>query len=276
MKTGLEVVHWPIAALVGVLIFISCEEPVDAGINSVILRAGAYARITNRQDLTQPLDTTTLAVLNNGVFSLEIRAAGDTLPAGVVESPTIFMIGNNQEGELNVSRVPPDSSRIRVFFENRLVSTTSIPGCDWNDPDVYTQIVVTYDGASVRVYGNGRFLGSLDDTTGIEVADSDALIGADWDAPNDVSSLGNFWYGAIDEVRLWTRVLPDDEMMFRYRNPKNLTRNYSNTGLDPLLGLWRFNVEQFDGYTVLDASGKGNDAILHQGSGTIVFSKDGA
>ncbi|MEE9464067.1 MAG: LamG-like jellyroll fold domain-containing protein, partial [Candidatus Neomarinimicrobiota bacterium] len=262
MKAGREMIHWSTVALVVILVLPACEEPVDESINSVGLTGGAYVRITNRQDLAQPLDTTTLAVLNNGVFSLEIRAAGDTLPAGVVALPTMFMIGNDQEGKFGVYRVPPDSSRIRVFFESRLVGSYSIPDCDWNDPDVFTQIVVTYNGASVRVYGNGRFMGSLSDTDGIDVVDSDALIGADWDVSNDVSSLGNFWYGAIDEVRLWTRVLPYEEMLFRYRNPKNLTRNYSSTGLDPLLGLWRFNVEQFDGDTVPDDSGKGNDAIL--------------
>ena len=267
---------FPLAILATLLLPAACEDPVDEGIQSVVLKGGAYGRITNYQDLTQPLDSTTLAALNNDVFSLEIRAAGDTLPAGVVELPTLFMIGNDQVGKLGVYRVPPDSSRIRVFFDSRLVGSFSIPGCDWNDPDRFTQVVVTYDLATVRVYGNGSFLGSLDNTVGINIGDSDALIGADWNTPDDVTDLDQFWYGAIDEVRLWTRVLPADEMEFRYNNPKNLTRFYSADGLDPLLGLWRFNEIPADGVTVPDRSGKGNDAVLNLGSGQFYFVKDGA
>ncbi|MCH7852610.1 MAG: LamG domain-containing protein, partial [Candidatus Marinimicrobia bacterium] len=223
-------------------------------------------------------DSTTLAALNTGVFSLEIRAAGETLPAGVVESPTLFMIGNDQVGKLGVYRDAADSSRIRVRFKGRRVGGGSlfIPGCDWNDPDRFTQVVVTYDLATVRVYGNGSFLGSLDDTEGINIGDSDALIGADWNTPDDVSDLDQFWYGAIDEVRLWTRVLPANEMEFRYKNPKNLTRFYSADGLDPLLGLWRFNEKPADGVTVPDRSGKGNDAVIFEGAGRFYFIKEGA
>ncbi len=272
--------HWPVmlplVVLATLLLLAACEDPVDEGIQSVVLERGAYVRIENRQDPVQLLDTTTLAVMNTGSFSLEIRAAGDTLPAGIVELPTLFMIGNDQVGKLGVYRVPPDSSRIRVFFNSRLVGSFSIPGCDWNDPDRFTQIVVTYDGADVRVYGNGNFLGSLSDAVGLGIGDSDALIGADWNTPDDTADLDQFWYGAIDEVRLWTRVLPEDEMEFRYKNPKNLTRNYSADGLVPLLGLWRFNEEPVDGQTVPDRSGKGNDAVIYPGTGSYHFVKEGA
>ena len=277
MKSGSRPTVLIPVGLAIILLVAACADPVDEGIQSVVLEGGAYGRITNYQDLTQPLDSTTLAALNHDVFSLEIRAAGDTLPAGIVELPTLFMIGNDQVGKLGVYRVPPDSSRIRVFFDSRLVGSFSIPGCDWNDPDRFTQVVVTYDLATVRVYGNGSFLGSLDDTVGINIGDSDALIGADWNTPDDVSDLDQFWYGAIDEVRLWTRVLPTDEMDFRYRNPKNLTRYYSTGGLEPLLGLWRFNEEPADGQTVPDRSDKGNDADIRlSGSGTFYFSTSGA
>ncbi len=272
--------HWPVmlplVVLATLLLLPSCEDPVDEGIQSVVLERGAYVRIENRQDITQPLDSTTLAVVNTDSFSLEIRAAGDTLPVGLVELPTLFMIGNDQVGKLGVYRVPPDSSRIRVFFNNRLVGSFSIPGCDWNDPQRFTQVVLTYDGSDVRVYGNGTFLGSLPDAVGLDIGDSDALIGADWNTPGDVTDLDQFWYGAIDEVRLWNRVLPDDEMEFRYQNPKNLTRNYSADGLVPLLGLWRFNEEPGDGQTVPDHSDKGNDALLYPGSGQFYFVNDGA
>ncbi|MCH7852299.1 MAG: hypothetical protein IIC41_05880, partial [Candidatus Marinimicrobia bacterium] len=112
MKSGNRPAGLIPVGLAIILLVAACEDPVDQGIQSVVLEGGAYVRITNSQDLTQPLDSTTLAVLNRAVFSLEIWAAGDTLPPGVVELPTLFMIGNDQVGKLGVYRVPPDSSRI--------------------------------------------------------------------------------------------------------------------------------------------------------------------
>lgn len=269
-RNGLSL--YAISAICAVMVLLACEEAVEE-IHSIVLADGAYVQITNRGDS----DTTAITALNGGVFSLELRAAGDTLPGGGGRPPALFMVSNDfDEDELGIYRIPSDSSRIMVYFNNRRISVSSIPNCDWDDPDRFTQVVVTYDGGTVRVYGNGILLGSDPDPIGLDIADSHALIGADWDIKNDVSSLDNFWYGAIDEVRLWTRVLPEDEMEFRYKNPKNLTRFYSADGLDPLLGLWRFNEEPVDGQTVIDRSGKGNDAVIFEGDGRFYFIKGGA
>lgn len=259
------------------LVLAACQAEQQA-IKSVVLTGGAYVRIGNRQILGQPVDTTSLAALNGDTLSLEIWAAGDTLPPGS-ESPALFMIGNAQgEDELGIYRLPSDSSQIFIFLGNQFMGFYSIPGCNWNDPDIFTQVVLTYDGATLSIYGNGQPLAptdvtiNLDVTIDLDVADSDALIGADWDGPN----LGNFWQGAIDEVRLWTKVLPASEMLFRYQNPDKLTRNYSPTGLDRLIGLWRFNRAGGDGDLVPDGSGKGNDATYQAGAGQLDFTDAGA
>ena len=273
-RNGLS--FWAASAICAVMVLLACEEAVEE-IHSIVLAGGAYVSITNRQDPQLPTDTTAITALNGGAFSLEIRAAGDTLPGGGGRPPALFMVSNDlDEDELGIYRIPSDSSRIMVYFNNRRISVLAIPNCDWDDPDRFTQVVVTYDGTTVRVYGNGTFLGSLPDAVGLDIGDSDALIGADWDIKNDVSSLDNFWYGAIDEVRLWTRVLPEDEMKFRYENPKNLTRFYSADGLDQLLGLWRFNIERLDGEELLDFSGNANHAVIHSGTGSFYFSTSGA
>ncbi|NVM57595.1 MAG: hypothetical protein HWN51_05695, partial [Desulfobacterales bacterium] len=211
------------------------------------------------------------------VFSLEIRAAGDTLPTGVTESPALFMVGNDEGGdEIWLARIAGDSSMVYAFIGDAYAGAYSIPGCDWNDPDVFTQVVITYDGSIARIYGNGEYLGSWPLGVDLDIGLSHALIGADWDDLNDTTTISNFWYGAIDEVRLWTKVLPTSEMAFRYQNPAKLTKNYSPTGLDPLLGLWRFDRRGSDGDTVPDGSGKGNDAILKEGAGRLDFTDAGA
>jgi hypothetical protein len=234
-------------------------------------------QINNRQVGGAALDSTSLAVLNLDVFSLEIWAAGERVPTGVTESPTLFMVSDDQgDNEIGIYRPAADSNRIFVFIGEVPVGSYEVPGCDWHDPEVFTYIALTYDGNIARVYGNGQLLDTNSMGINLDIGLSHALIGADWDAQNDPSTLSNFWYGAIDEVRLWTKILPGSEMDFRYQNPDKLTRNYSPTGLDALIGLWRFNEEGRDGDQVDDDSGKRNHAILNANGGTIDFTSDGA
>ena len=263
-----------LACLPLLLLLAACDEPPEQ-VNSVVLSGGAYVRIANRPGLNPD---STLAALNADVFSLEIWAAGSPLPPDSQASPTLFLVSNDQgDNEIGVFRPANDSSSVFVFVGESYVGSFSIPGCNWNDPDVFTQVVLTYDGATATVYGNGEFRGSQvisPASRDLNIGASDAFIGADWDGAG--VSLGNFWYGAIDEVRLWTTVLPAGEIAFHYENPDKLTRTYSATGLDPLLGLWRFNESRSDGEEEPDGSGKGNDAILNAGGGTLDFSPDGA
>ncbi len=265
------------------LLLAACQAP-EKPIRSLLLSGGSYVRIENRQAAGEVRDSTSLGFFSDDLFSVEIRAAGDSLPSSVSEVlPTLFMIGDEQGGaEVGIFRAPLQDDRILVTMGNQFVlslegeSSLEVPGCDWNDPGVFTLIVLTYDGVTVKVFGNGTLLASSDINFDIDVAGTDALIGANWGgAPNDVTNLSNFWYGAIDEVRLWRKVIPTSEMQFRYENPGKLTRRYSATGLDPLMGLWRFNALASAGETETDHSDNGNDGVLTAGSGTIAFSTAG-
>ncbi|MFB0516343.1 MAG: LamG domain-containing protein [Candidatus Neomarinimicrobiota bacterium] len=256
------------------LVTLGCEEEPEA-VNSVVLRGGAYVLIENRQLSGQP--DSSLSAINDDIFSLEIWAAGEPLPAEITESPTLFMVSDDQgDNEIGIYRPANDSNRVFVFIGESYVGSYEIPGCDWFDPDVFTQVVITYDGTTARVFGNGKRLGSRALAVDLNIGSSHALIGADWDVANDPATLGNFWYGAVDEVRLWTKVLPEGEMAFRYQNPDKLTENYSPTGLDHLIGLWRFNREGQDNDIVPDGSGKGNIGILKAGAGQLEFTAAGA
>ena len=266
--------------LILILLAAGCQEP-DKPIRSVLLSGGAYIRIDNRQVLGDPRDTTSLAFLSNDVFSIEIRAAGEMLTtmAGLA---TLFMIGDDQdETEIGIFRSALDSSRIRVIIGNEWVrdsdgsSSLAVPGCNWNDSELFTHIVLTYDGTTATVYGNGEPVAESVMSLDLEVSDIAALIGANWGVTNDISTLSNFWYGRVDEVRLWDIVLPLSEMQFRYQNPDKLTRRYSDGGLDPIIGLWRFNEEGASGDVEPDRSGKGNDGELAAGAGQIGFSTAG-
>ena len=254
----------------------ACEDPAPP-VRSILLSDGAYVQIKNRQDLAQPPDSTALSALSGNDFSVEIWAAGDSLRASVSESPALFMIGNAQgENEIAIYRTPSDSSGILVFLGDQNMGVYSLPGCDWDDPEVFTHVAITYDRSTLSVYGNGQLAGSRSANLDLDVGDSDALIGADWDAPNDLGSLGNFWYGAVDEVRLWTRALTAEDVAFAAKNPDKLTKNFSQDDLDDLLGLWRFNRERQDGEEEPDGSGKDNNGLIVRGAGQLGFTSDGA
>ena len=245
-------------------------------IDSVSLLDGAYVHIPNNH-VNGVDDSTTLTLLNTNEFSIEIWASGDILPDGVTTLRAMFMVSNDQSDlEIGIYRVSTDPQKISVWMDDGLLGNWTIKGCNWDDATDFTQVVVTYDGTEWAVYGNGALLERGSEILDIDIGSSDALIGAGWTTVNDQSGLQNQWYGNIDEVRLWKSVLDPDDMKFRYKNPKNLTRHYSHDGLDPLFGLWRFNVETTDGGIIPDASAKGNDATIHAGSGSFTFSNDGA
>ncbi len=263
-----------LGALIGICLY-SCEEPVDT-IDSVTLQDGAYVHIPNHH-VAGIADSTSLDLLNSNIFSIEIWASGDTLPDNITTLRAMFMVSNEQNGlEIGIYRVPTNPAMISVWMAEKLIGNWAIPGCDWDDINTFTQVVVTNTGTEWAVYGNGTLLERQTENLNINIGSSGALIGAGWITVNDQSALQNYWYGNIDEVRLWNSVINGDEMSFRYNNPKNLTRHYSDDGLDPLFGLWRFNVETTEGGTIPDASAKGNDATIYAGSGSFTFSLDGA
>lgn len=118
-----------------------------------------------------------------------------------------------------------------------------------NSPTVLTtgtwyHVAATYDGASMKIYING-VLDASQPTTGAIVA-------------NDVFNFGRNYAdsrildGAIDEVRVWTRVLPATEILAN-RCQVGATR----TGLQ---GLWR--LDEGTGTTAVDQSGNSNTATL--------------
>ena len=95
--------------------------------------------------------------------------------------------------------------------------------------------------------------------------------------------LENFWYGYIDEVRLWNTLLADSTIKFQSEHPYKLGENYRytineieiNTYLDSLIGIWRFNFEEPHS-VIEDDSGYNNDGIIYTLSGySVELSKNG-
>lgn len=99
----------------------------------------------------------------------------------------------------------------------------------------------------------------------LEFSGSNLLIGADYDAFNN--DVGNFWLGAIDEVRIWREALPDSTLDFHYKNPAKVTRHYDSAWKNRLIGLWRMN--HLKNGMIPDDSGHNNDAKFISLTGEI-------
>ena len=104
-------------------------------------------------------------------------------------------------------------------------------------------------------------------------------------ANNERTILENFWYGYIDEVRLWNTLLADSTIKFQSKHPDKIGENYRytdengneiDTYLDSLIGIWRLNFEEPHS-VIEDDSGYNNDGTIYTLTGySIELSKKGA
>ncbi len=210
-------------------------------------------------------------VMDNFTLEVWVRG-GDSIPQ---IAQTIIMAGNNEGGnEIGIYQGPNDSSLVYVFIDDISLSAKplKIKGLDWRSHKFQYLCLVKVNNF-ISFYYNGqliirRQLLSLD----LNIGASNLLIGADYDAPGLNSNIGNFWVGYIDEVRLWKKGLNSEAVSYHYQHPEKLTRHYTATGLDDLIGLWRFNQASND--IVRDDSDQGNDAFI-RGSYQQLWSSSG-
>ncbi len=99
----------------------------------------------------------------------------------------------------------------------------------------------------MSIYVNGVLEGSMSSSGSIPTNGYNLLIGTEQD------SLGNFFNGVIDEVRLWSTALNADQI----RGNMHLTRSGTESGL---IGYWQFN--EGTGVTAYDLAAGGNEGAL--------------
>ena len=139
------------------------------------------------------------------------------------------------------------------------------------------------NNSSVKVYIDSTSLET--DTNNIINFDSEMLIVGAM-ANEQRTTLENFWYGYIDEIRLWNTLLVDSTIKFQSEHPDKLGDHYRYTDetgkeipsyLDSLIGIWRLNFEQPQ--TIIeDESGYNNDGNIYTLSNdySVELSKKGA
>jgi hypothetical protein len=107
-------------------------------------------------------------------------------------------------------------------------------------------VAVTFDGSQIRFYWNGRFDGASDVQGPLCTNDQPLFIGVDFPLATE------YWYGAIDELRIWNVTLSESQVQ------------EVMTGLTPLetglVGYWPF--DEGAGSIAHDRSVHANDGLL--------------
>jgi hypothetical protein len=124
-------------------------------------------------------------------------------------------------------------------------TVTEVPLGQWHN------VVATYsitDGA--KIYLDGVLEGENPDTLGITVGDYPVLIG------ENAQALNRFWNGLIDEVRIYSKVLSEAEIMY-LAGKRAVPVDPGDEGL-----LFWMACDEGEGALVSDASGNGRDGAF--------------
>jgi len=132
-------------------------------------------------------------ILTNGAWNRSLRAGG----SGYF-NPDIFLFQLTTGGS-----------------DHTLTSNKISAWGDWH------HVAGTYDGATMKIYVDGRLAGQEDASGSIVAATADTYIGAE-------SGLGYYYNGAIDEPRIYSRALSDAEIWDNY--VYGLYGSYATTG----------------------------------------------
>ena len=167
----------------------------------------------------------------------------------------------------------------KIYF-NKCINEI-ISNLDWTVSENFYLISLLFsDILGVRMYVDSTIIFEVDSL--IKNGGEKLIAGAL--ANEDRTILENFWYGYIDEIRLWNTLLADSTIKFQSKHPDKLSENYRytingeeiNTYLDSLIGIWRLNFEE-PNTTIEDDSAYDNDGIIYTLTGySIELSEKGA
>jgi len=108
-----------------------------------------------------------------------------------------------------------------------------------NSGSTFHHIAIT-SNENIQIYLDGT---SIKTFTGmsINIDENDLAIGGK--VNRELSMIGNFWTGNIDEIRLWSSVLSSTVISYHTNNPEKVAESFEEIHITKLTGLWRFQFE---------------------------------
>lgn len=113
---------------------------------------------------------------------------------------------------------------------------------DLNSGSNFHHIAITSD-ENIQIYLDGTNIKTFTEM-GITIDENDLAIGGK--VNHELSTLGNFWTGNIDEIRLWSTVLNSTVILYHANNPEKMAESFEEIHVTKLTGLWRFQFEVGD------------------------------
>ena len=257
--------------LMPLLLILSCIDLItqETRYNSLNFQGGSWIELAQIDSMK----------LESNDFTLQFWISGGEVDTN--EAPALFsLIDSSDNITLALLRDPNQQNKITTVI-NSHVSKHEMSGLDWSDSDNFYLISLLFsDNSDVKMYIDST---SKDLEERINLGGEKLIISAM--ANEKRTLLENFWYGYIDEVRLWNTLLADSTIKFQSKHPDKIGENYRytdengkeiNTYLDSLIGIWRLNFEE-PNTAIEDDSAYDNDGIIYTLTGySIELSEKGA
>jgi len=258
------------------ILFFSCIDMLTqtTPYNSLYFTGGSWIEFPGIE--TMKMHSTT------NDFTLQFLVSGGEM--GSQEAPALFSIVDSEKRiKLTLLRDMGGENSITTIVNGDIYSMID-DELDWTDSDNFSLISFVFsDTAPLKVYVNDNKQ-TLSNTGSIIVGNSNLMLGAvaNW----NYTRLENYWYGYVDEMRLWNTQLADSTIQFQAKHPDKFGEYYRytdgdgieiDTYLDSLIGIWRFNLSDLTA-TIIDESGNGNDGTIYtyDGNYSIELSEKGA
>jgi hypothetical protein len=244
--------YWKFDEGAGTIASDSSGNNNNGTINGAVWTEGRISRgvqFDGIDDYVQVPDSTSLNIANDEIsIAAWVKMLGDGTNNGVVVCKQAPAGTSDASYSLDVypSIHTPVGRHVEFAVNvggswNAYVSTSALTLGAWN------HVVGTYDGSKVRIFINGVLDIEYTLTGNIVPKNGPLYIGHE-----DAWSPGEYFNGAVDEVRVYNRTLSSAEIWAEY------------TSLEPgLVGYWK--LDEGIGTTAYDSSGNGNDGTLVNG-----------
>ena len=208
--------------------------------------------------------------LESNDFTIQFWVSGGDVNTN--EAPAMFSIIDPDDNiTLAILRDVNRENSITTII-NSAIDKQEYNGLDWSDSDKFYLFSFNFSNTKgLNIYINDY---KILNSSSLDVRGSTLNVGAIVNGDRTIRE--NFWYGYIDEVRLWNTRLADSTISFQYAHPNKLGDYYQYSYYDSLIGLWRFNWDK-PLSTIKDESDFDNDGTIYTQNGfSVELSEKGA
>jgi len=220
------------------IIFFSCTELLinETQYHSIELNGNGWVQIEQGTDF------------NKNNFTLQSWFSGSKNTTSGTQT-ILSMLNSSGEILIGIFKDPIYTNRLYVWIDNEYVNTIEISD-ELHDINSFNLITVKSDISSidpsfisVEIFINKtKILSQNTNLSGEELENIDFIIGGKVNTEHTYRD--SFWYGCIDEIRLWNIALPDSIIEYHHDYPFKLSFESDNETyngfLGHLSGLWRF------------------------------------